>query len=154
MLHTGEIGFCLDPVRDKNLKIPNIGQQDVMGDETVLSIEIKTDDAQSKDVVGKTDPATATNGHRVHSVKPAQLMRLMSQRNVELLRLIRVRKPQSVSELARISGRPKASLTRTLQRLAGHGIIVMRKSAGRGKAPTVACDRLRLELALTPKDED
>ncbi len=125
-----------------------------MGDETVLSIEIQTDDATAKDGSGKGEPAHATNGSRVRSVRPAQLMRLMSQRNVELLRLIRVRKPQSVSELARISGRPKASLTRTLQRLAGHGIIVMKKSIGRGKAPTVACDRLRLELTLTPKDKN
>ena len=125
-----------------------------MGDETVLSIEIQADEVKAKDGAGKTGPVHAANGKSVRSVRPAQLMRLMSQRNVELLRLIRVRKPQSVSELARMSGRPKASLTRTLQRLAGHGIIVMKKSIGRGKAPTVACDRLRLELTLTPKDND
>ena len=78
-----------------------------------------------------------------------QVMRLITGRNVELLQLIKLRSPQSLAELSRLSGRPTASLTRTLQRLAALGIVVMRRSKGREKIPVVACDCLRFELPLT-----
>jgi predicted transcriptional regulator len=85
------------------------------------------------------------------TARPERLLRLLSDRNVELLRLIKSKEPQSLAELARLSGRPKASLTRTLARLADLGIVVLAKAKGRGKAPTVACDRVRLDVPLTPE---
>ncbi|MDX2259217.1 MAG: hypothetical protein NW205_09925 [Hyphomicrobiaceae bacterium] len=78
------------------------------------------------------------------------LSRLLSQRNVELLRLIRRVEPQSVAELARLSGRPKASLMLTLRRLAHFGIVTFEEVDGRRKVPRVACDKLMLEVALDP----
>lgn len=74
--------------------------------------------------------------------------RLLSKRNVELLRLIKEAKPQSVAELARLSGRPKASLMLTLKRFKTYGIIEFDESDGRRKTPRVACDRLRLEIPI------
>ncbi len=118
-----------------------------MSENNILSIEIRPDGGRR--IEDKT--ASQPSGDRAPPAKtasPRQLMRLFSGRNVELLLLIKTRKPQSVSELARLSKRPKESLTRTLQRLAAVGIVEMRKAAGRGKAPTVACDRVRLELPL------
>jgi len=74
--------------------------------------------------------------------------RLLSRRNVELLKMIKVSKPQSVAELARLSGRPKASLMLTLRRLNSYGIIEFVEADGRRKMPRVACDRLRLDIPI------
>lgn len=125
-----------------------------MSDDTVLRIEIRQDGAPRHGGGGPeshTDGASSPDEAR-RSASPSQLMRLISGRNVELLRLIKARKPKSVSELARMSGRPKASLTRTLQRLSALGIVVLKRANGRSKTPVVACDRLRLELQLTPEE--
>jgi len=97
---------------------------------------------------GPAQPGPPRPDHR-----PEKLMRLLSDRNLKLLKLIRTAKPKTLAELSRLSGRPKASLTRTLARLGDVGIVVLVKSKGRGKIPTVACDRVRLEVSLLPEDE-
>ncbi len=79
-----------------------------------------------------------------------KLTRLLSGRNMWLLNLIRKSEPQSVAELARLSGRPKASLTLTLRRLESFGIIKFREISGRRKVPLVVCDKLMLEVSLEP----
>lgn len=91
------------------------------------------------------------NGDR--ALPPAaveQLMRLLSARNVGLLRLIRSARPQSVAELARLSGRPKVSLMQTLQRLEHFGIVAFQPTGGLRKIPVVVCDRIELDLPLAP----
>lgn len=85
--------------------------------------------------------------------KPEKLMRLLSDRNLKLLKMIRTAEPKTLAELSRLSGRPKASLTRTLARLSDLGIVVLVKSKGRGKIPKVACDRVCLEVSLIPDGE-
>jgi len=77
-----------------------------------------------------------------------RLSRLLSKRNIELLQLIKSAEPQSLTELALLSCRPKASLTVTLRRLRSFGIIGYRQTDGRRKIPIVACDRLRLDVSL------
>ncbi len=105
-------------------------------------------------------PVKQANGHAadgavngtttVKTPKPEKLLRLLSDRNLKLLKLIRTAEPKTLAELSRLSGRPKASLTRTLARLSDLGIVVLTKAKGRGKIPKVACDRVRLEVSLSP----
>ncbi|MEO1205912.1 MAG: hypothetical protein AAFV45_06230 [Pseudomonadota bacterium] len=76
------------------------------------------------------------------------ISRLLSERNLSLLKLIKDRKPRSVAELARLSGRPKASLTLTLRRLQKFGIVAFRDVDGRRKVPSVVCDQLMLEVSI------
>ena len=73
------------------------------------------------------------------------LVRLLTPENRELLSLIRDRKPQSVAELARLSGRSQPNLTRTLAKLESAGLITM-KAAGRRKAPRVAVKKIVVEI--------
>ena len=121
---------------------------EIVSEDQVLRIEIRQ--PETPDGVDAKNSADATR-----LVQPAgtataeQVMRLISGRNVELLQIIKRCHPQSLAELSRLSGRPTASLTRTLQRLAALGIVVMRKTKGREKIPVVACDCLRFELPLT-----
>ncbi len=75
--------------------------------------------------------------------------RLLSRRNVELLKLIKEAAPQSVAELSRLSGRPKASLMLTLRRFKSFGIVDFDEVDGRRKVPRLACEKLRLEIPIT-----
>lgn len=77
-----------------------------------------------------------------------QLMRLLSEANVALLHTVRDSRPTSVAELARLTGRPKASLTQTLRRLERFGLITFRQSLGRRKMPEIACDKVTLDVVI------
>lgn len=85
----------------------------------------------------------------VHSLpKLEKLIRLLTNKNLTLLTLIGTKRPQTLAELSRLSGRPKASLTRTLARLSNLGLLVLQKSKGRGKAPVLACHQIRFHVNL------
>src|ERR1700736_884215 len=73
------------------------------------------------------------------------LVRLLTPDNRQLLATIRDRKPQSVTELAELTGRAQPNLTRTLAKLEGAGFITM-KSIGRCKAPRVAVKKIVVEI--------
>ena len=94
----------------------------------------------------------SANGHDAESVNGSvsldTLARLLSERNIGLLKQIKDSAPRSVAELARLSGRPKASLTLTLRRFEKFGIIEFREIDGKRKVPVVVCDRLMLGLDI------
>jgi predicted transcriptional regulator len=60
---------------------------------------------------------------------------VLGTKNQELLRLIDTKKPRSLEELAKFSGRKKGNLSRTLKKLAFYGIVEF-KQDGRRKVPT------------------
>jgi predicted transcriptional regulator len=73
------------------------------------------------------------------------LMRLLTPDNRRLLAVIRDRRPQSIAELAAITGRAAPNLTRTLAKLEAVGFVRMRTVARR-KVPTAAVRTLRVEI--------
>ena len=73
------------------------------------------------------------------------LMRLLTPENRELLAAIRDRKPQSIAELAEITGRAQPNLTRTLAKLEAVGFVRMRL-VERRKVPTAAVRKLHIEI--------
>ena len=73
------------------------------------------------------------------------VVRLLTPENRALLALIRDRKPQSVSELVKMSGRAQPNLTRTLAKLAAAGFITM-TALGRRKAPAAAVKKIVVEI--------
>lgn len=89
-------------------------------------------------------PAPAWAGtHTFESVDA--LMRLLTRENRQLLALIRDRKPESIAELAEISGRAAPNLTRTLAKLEAVGFVRMR-TVERRKVPTASVHSLRVEI--------
>ena len=118
-------------------------------EDKVLLIEIGQPEMNGHVKAVQNIPLRCGVARPVAKVPAEQVMRLITGRNVELLQIIKQRQPQSLAELSRMSGRPTASLTRTLQRLMALGIVVLRKSKGREKIPVVVCDCLRFELPLT-----
>lgn len=73
------------------------------------------------------------------------VVRLLTAENRELLALIRDRQPQSVADLAQMSGRAQSNLSRTLAKLESAGFIAM-KMEGRCKKPNVAVKRILVEI--------
>jgi len=65
----------------------------------------------------------------------AVVLGLLTPENRRLLATIRDRKPKSVTELARLTGRAQPNLTRTLVKLEAAGFITI-TTTGRRKAPS------------------
>jgi predicted transcriptional regulator len=81
----------------------------------------------------------------------ASLAQVLSEDNLALLRLIAEREPNSLTELADLSGRAVSNLSRTLSTMESYGMVVMTE-VGRAKAPRVACDRVEIVMpTLVPK---
>jgi predicted transcriptional regulator len=74
--------------------------------------------------------------------------RILSSGNRELLRIIVERSPESVEELAQLTGRAKTTLSRTLKTMAGYGLVRMEQGQGRRLVPKVIYDCVELELPL------
>lgn len=75
------------------------------------------------------------------------LGKVLSGRNMLLLEIIRNDRPRSVGELARLTGRAKSNLSRTLSHMERLGLVEMRAEDNR-KVPTVNYDRLQFDFAL------
>lgn len=89
-------------------------------------------------------PAPAHAGTQTFESVEA-LMRLLTPENRRLLALIRDRSPQSIAELAAMSGRAAPNLTRTLAKLEAAGLVRMRL-VERRKVPTTTVRMLRVDI--------
>ncbi len=74
--------------------------------------------------------------------------KVLSAGNRELLRVIAEESPESLTDLARRTGRKKSNLSRTLKTMAGYGLVRL-ESGQRGRiVPRVTHDRVELDLPL------
>jgi predicted transcriptional regulator len=78
--------------------------------------------------------------------------RVLSAGNRDLLRLIAEKAPGSLEELARLTGRKKPNLSRTLKTMANYGLVRLERGSRGRIAPKVAHDRIELALPLVRKD--
>lgn len=74
--------------------------------------------------------------------------RVLSKGNRELLRIIAEEAPGSLDDLARLSGRAKSNLSRTLKTMAGYGLVRLERGARGRIAAKVVHDRIELDLPL------
>jgi predicted transcriptional regulator len=75
--------------------------------------------------------------------------KVMSAGNRDLLRVIADQAPGSLDELARITGKAKSNLSRTLKTMAGYGLVRLERGERGRIMPRVVHDRVELELPLT-----
>ena len=73
------------------------------------------------------------------------LLRLLTPQNRKLLAVIRDKKPQSISELAELTGRAQSKLTRTLGKLEAAGFVRV-KSVDRRRVPMTTIRLLRISI--------
>lgn len=74
------------------------------------------------------------------------LMRLLTPENRRLMATIRDKKPKSIAELAKLSGRAPSNLTRTLNKLEDAGLVKMQADKNtRVPIPVVKVLRVRID---------
>ncbi len=78
----------------------------------------------------------------------ASLAQVLSDQNRELLSLIAEQKPESISELARLSDRSQPNLTRTLKKMESYGLVKMKPGARGSKQPFVPYSDIVLDMSI------
>jgi len=125
-----------------------------MTDHRVLHIGIAPREAIKRRTIAiaKGELRPRPDDPRIWLTSFESLGKVLSESNMHLLEIIRNGKPRSITELARLSGRAKSNLSRTLGTMEGFGLVEMRIEDSR-KVPTVYYDRVQFELALDREPE-
>ena len=90
-------------------------------------------------------PETTVSGKRAPTVwfpSMATLAAVLSEDNRALLRLIRQAKPNTMTELAALSGRQVPNLSRTLRMIEGYGLVALTKKARQTRPTALATEFL------------
>ncbi|HZU89059.1 MAG TPA: winged helix-turn-helix transcriptional regulator [Stellaceae bacterium] len=74
--------------------------------------------------------------------------KLLSAKNRALLRAIAERRPNSIAELAAMTGRAEQNLLRTLKKLETAGIVRLDNGEGRARRPVLAARKVHFEIDL------
>ncbi|HWB14945.1 MAG TPA: helix-turn-helix domain-containing protein [Vicinamibacterales bacterium] len=100
--------------------------------------------------------AVARGEHRVSPTEPKvwftsteSFAKVLSAGNRELLRVMAEKRPGSLDELARLTGKAKSNLSRTLRTMERYGLVRLDRGERGRLAPTVTADRVELVLPLT-----
>ena len=115
---------------------------------------LKVGIASYEDIKTRT-MAVARGEHRIASDEPKvwftsteSFAKVLSAGNRDLLRVIAEQAPGSLDELARITGRAKSNLSRTLRTMAGYGLVRLERGERGRVTPKVTHDRVELNLPL------
>ena len=85
-------------------------------------------------------------GERMPSPRPAtSLLNALTEETLELLQTLALSQPATVNELATQVGKAQSNVSRTLQRLAGHGIVRLVRD-GREVRPELVSTELKVNL--------
>lgn len=85
-------------------------------------------------------------GERKPSPRPASpLLNALSAESLELLQALGLRRPATVGQLADILGKAQSNVSRTLQRLAGHGLVRLVR-AGKEVRPELISSVVKINL--------
>jgi len=94
----------------------------------------------------------ASGGKRVRSPTRFRSLeagaKLLSAKNRLLLRIVAQRKPRSVTELARLTGRAEQNVLRTLRKFVAAGIVTLAKGEGRALRPVLTARKVHFEIDL------
>ncbi len=74
--------------------------------------------------------------------------KVLSDRNRALLELIREHHPESLAELAELSGRQKSNLSRTLKTMEHYGLVTLKQGPRGSIIPSVPYSRIELNLSI------
>ena len=97
-------------------------------------------------VKGKYKPAS--DEPKVWFTSAESFARILSNPNRALLRIIGESSPESLTELAKLTGRKKSNLSRTLKTMERYGLLRLRTGARGRLIPRVEYERISLTLPL------
>ncbi|EPH2852034.1 transcriptional regulator [Serratia nevei] len=94
-----------------------------------------------EELIRKRIPAIAKGEYQPQEREPKvwftsmiALAQVLSNENIALLRLIDTARPETISQLAELSGRQVSNLSTSLKTLSGHGLVALEKQ-GRSVKP-------------------
>ncbi|HEV2272929.1 MAG TPA: helix-turn-helix domain-containing protein [Acidobacteriaceae bacterium] len=90
----------------------------------------------------------APNEPKVWFPSTESFAKVLSAGNRELLRAIAEKAPNSLDELARITGKAKSNLSRTLRTMEAYAIVRLERGKRGRITPKVMHDRVELDLPL------
>ena len=99
--------------------------------------------------IARGERKTARDDPKVWFTSVESFAKVLSHRNRELLTLIAHEEPRSLTELAKLSGRNKSNLSRTLKTMSRDGLVELNAGKGGTLVPRVPYDRVRLDVSLT-----
>ena len=76
------------------------------------------------------------------------LSEVLSDNNVRLLKLINEHQPETLKELAELSGRESSNLSRTLKTMEKYGIVELRKHDSRKVQPIAKATEFDIQYAI------
>jgi len=99
--------------------------------------------------VARSECRVSRNEPKVWFTSTESFAKVLSAGNRALLRVIAEQSPGSLDELARIMGRAKSNLSRTLKTMEGYGLVLLERGERGRITPKVTHDRVELDLQLT-----
>jgi len=99
--------------------------------------------------VARGEQRLAADEPKVWFTSTESFAKVLSAGNRDLLRIIVENAPRSLDELARITGKAKSNLSRTLKTMAGYGLVRLERGERGRITPRVTYDRVELDLPLT-----
>jgi predicted transcriptional regulator len=98
--------------------------------------------------VARGERRVGRNEPKVWFTSTESFAKVLSAGNRELLRIIAEKSPGSLDELARMTGKAKSNLSRTLRTMEGYGLIHLERGERGRITPRVIYDRVELDLPL------
>jgi len=98
--------------------------------------------------VARGERRVGLNEPKVWFTSTESFAKVLSAGNREMLRVIVARAPGSLEELARITGKAKSNLSRTLRTMEGYGLVRLERGARGRIRPKVLHDHVELDLPL------
>src|SRR3954449_3507258 len=118
---------------------------------TTLKVGIATYDEMKARTIGvaRGERRIAADEPKVWFTSTESFAKVLSAGNRELLRVIGEKAPRSLDELARLTGKAKSNLSRTLRTMKVYGLVRLERGERGRITPKVMHDRVELELPLT-----
>jgi predicted transcriptional regulator len=98
--------------------------------------------------IARGEQRVAPDEPQVWFLSTESFARIFSSANRDMLRIIAEQSPNSLEELAQLTGRTKSNLSRTLKTMAGYGLVRLERGERGRLKPTVPADRVELALPL------
>ena len=99
--------------------------------------------------IARGEHTPAKDEPRVWFTSIESFAKLLSEHNRHLLELIARDRPGSLTELAKMAGRSKSNLSRTLKTMSQYGLVELQRGTRGRLVPRVPYDQVRLDVSLT-----
>ncbi|RDZ39550.1 hypothetical protein C5B91_19485 [Haloferax sp. Atlit-10N] len=119
--------------------------------ENTLTVRVESSDEffdRALEAAAKVDAGELTDGHTGVSLQDeTTLARVLSEKNLDLIRAIAREEPQSLRELARLVDRDIKNVSKAINDLAQLGLVEF-KQDGQSKRPVVWYSKIHVEYDL------